>query len=273
MKNSSKKVIAMLLVLCMGVLFVGCSKAESDTNEELTKIEKIKKAGKIVVGTCADYPPYEFHKEIDGKDMIVGFDIEIAKVIAADLGVELEIKDMKFDGLLPALVSDKIDFIAAGMSVTEERLKSVDFSKTYYTEVQKIILKKELEDQVKTKEDLKGLKIGAQKASTQEKIAQRIDGVEVKGLGKITDLILNLTNDKVDGVVLVEPVAKAYAEQNPNLFVPDMTLDSTGEDGVAIAINKGNEELVEAINKTLDQLTKEGKIDQFITEAITLSEE
>ena len=143
MLKNNVKLISVMLILVMLMSMAACSTQTSSgkagrrakASEEPKasgKIDEIKAKGKIVLGTAADYPPYEFHKEIDGKDNIVGFDIEIAKAIAADLGVELEIKDMKFDGLLAALVAEDIDFIVAGMVATEERKQSVDFSISYY---------------------------------------------------------------------------------------------------------------------------------------------
>lgn len=261
-KKKGKGIIAILLILSLLLAFSGCTKE--------SKLEQIKKKGKIVLGTAADYPPYEFHKEIDGKDTIVGFDIEIAKAIAEDLGVELEIKDMKFDGLLAALVADKIDFIVAGMVPTEERAESVDFTKQYYQAEQSILIKAEDVDKFKTKEDFKGALVGAQKSTIQEKIANNIDGAEVKLLSKITDLVLELSNDKIDAIVLVNPVASAYAKSNTKLLVPDISFGT--EEGVAGAVNKGNEELLEAINQTLDKLISEGKIEQFVSEATELAD-
>lgn len=264
-----KKIIAILVLVCMIFVFGACT--AQTTNEE-TKLDKIKKSGKIVLGTAADYPPYEFHKEINGKDEIVGFDIEIAKAIAADLGVELEIIDMKFDGLLAALVTDDIDFIIAGMVANEERKKTVDFSMPYYQAQQRMLVREETKDQLKGPEDFKGLKIGAQKSTIQEEIAlDKFADAEYIGLSKITDLVLELKNKKIDGVILVEPVAVAYEKQNSDLYMPEVILGQ--EDGVAVAINKGNEDLLEAINITLDKLIKEGKIDKFIQDASALADQ
>ena len=135
MKNGIiKKLIAVAAVATIAISMVGCgsnAKKES-TNSNTSALEAIKSKGKLVVGTSADYPPYEFHKEIDGKDQIVGFDIEIAKQFAKDLGVELEIKDMAFDGLLVALQADKVDMVFAGMTPTDERKQNADFSDIYY---------------------------------------------------------------------------------------------------------------------------------------------
>uniref|UniRef100_UPI00101CD915 transporter substrate-binding domain-containing protein n=1 Tax=Anaerophilus nitritogenes TaxID=2498136 RepID=UPI00101CD915 len=177
----------------------------------------------------------------------------------------------KFDGLLAALVANKIDFIIAGMVPTEERAKSVDFTKTYYNAQQRILIRAEDEDKIKSIEDLKGLKIGVQKATVQEEIAKGIEGAQVKSLSKITDLVLELSNKKIDGIILVKPVATAHENNNSKFKVPEISL---GEDeSAAIAINKGNEDLVQEINKILDQLIAEGKIDEFIMEATKLSEE
>lgn len=283
-KKNVKKVISIMLVVVMILALAACSaqtsietKPASDQKpaseqKAAGKVDEIKAKGKIVLGTSADYPPYEFHKEINGKDTIVGFDMDIAKAIAKDLGVELEIKDMKFDGLLAALVADDIDFIVAGMVPKEERKKSVDFSIPYYQAEQKMLVKATIADKIKTIDDLNGLKIGAQKSTVQEDIAtKQIKASEVKALSKITDLVLELKNDKIDGIVLVAPVATAYAKQNQDLVVPDVSFGK--EDGVAVAVNKGNTDLVDAINATLDKLMKDGSIDKFIGDATILSEQ
>jgi len=268
---TSKKMIAIMMVLLMIFTFAACSKTGGTEPQVETKLDKIKKSGKIVLGTAADYPPYEFHKEINGKDEVVGFDIEIAKAIAADLGVELEIVDMKFDGLLAALVADDIDFIIAGMVPKEERKKSVDFSIPYYQAEQRMLIRAEDSDKLKSEEDFKGLKMGAQKSTVQEDIAkEKFADNELISLSKITDLVLELKNKKIDGLVLVAPVAAAYAKQNQDLYMPDILLGK--EDGVAVAVNKGNTVLLDEINKSLEKLMKEDAITKFIQEASDLAD-
>jgi arginine/lysine/histidine transporter system substrate-binding protein len=277
-KKNVKKAVAIILVLVMMFTLAACtaktgSDAKSAEEQKAAgKLEQIKAKGKIVLGTSADYPPYEFHKEINGKDEIVGFDIDIAKAVAEELGVQLEIKDMKFDGLLAALVADDIDFIIAGMVPKEERKQSVDFSIPYYQAEQKMLIKAAAAEKIKSIADLKGLKIGAQKSTVQEDIAKtKMEASEVKSLSKITDLVLELKNDKIDGIVLVAPVAAAYAKQNQDLVVPEITFGK--EDGVAVAVNKGNADLLGAIDKTLNKLMKAGSIEKFIGDATVLSEQ
>ena len=266
MFKSKKLYLLVVMILGVSLLLGGCA---GDTDQ--TKLEKIKEEGKIVLGTAADYPPYEFHKQIDGEDQIVGFDIEIAKEIAADLGVELEIKDMKFDGLLAALKAGNIDFIIAGMVPTEERAESVDFSIPYYEAEQKFLTKVENASVYQEIEDLDGLKIGAQKATVQQEIAEtKIDASEYKFISKITDLVLELKNDKVDGIVLVKPVATSYAQANDDLAVADVSLGK--EDGIAVAVDKGNEDLMTEINSSLERLLENDMITEFIAEATELAE-
>lgn len=269
--------IAMMIAILLSLALAGCGNANgkqaTSSDEAMSSLDKIKEANKIVLGTSADYPPYEFHKQIDGKDKIVGFDIEIAKEIAKDIGVELEIKDMDFDGLLAALDTGNVDIVVAGMSATEERKKSVDFSKEYYTEDQGFLVHVDNKDKYNSIEDLEGLKIGAQKGTVQEEVAEeKIEGAQIKTLAKITDLVLELKNNKIDGLVLAVPVAEMYVANNPDIaLVPQIDLGQG--DGIAVAVKKGNQDLVDSINATIDRLMKDDTLDKFIQEATALSEQ
>ncbi|WP_166242025.1 ABC transporter substrate-binding protein [Paenibacillus turpanensis] len=279
-------ILSVLLMFCVALIASACGAKEvqkpADNNAaqpsaqepakqepaaKPTKLDEIKKAGKIVLGTSADYPPYEFHKTVNGKDEIVGFDIELAKEFAKDLGVKLEIKDMKFDGLLPALQAGNIDVIIAGMTPDEERKKAVDFSKIYYTAVQTVVVRAEDNDKLKTTDDLKGKKVGAQKGSVQEDIvAEQISGSTAKILPKIPDLFMELKSKKVDALVVEEPVAAAYVSKHKDLAISSIPLKQD-EGGSAIAFAKNNPELVEAANKTIDRLLKDKLIEKFVAEA------
>lgn len=269
-----------IVILLLSLSLIGCSNSKkASSNEAVSTIEKIKDSGKIVLGTCADYPPYEFHKQIDGKDTIVGFDIDIAKEVAKDLGVELEIKDMDFNGLLAALDTGNVDFVVAGMVPKEERKKSADFSKVYYNPDQGFLIRVEDKEKYKSIDDLDGMKIGAQKGTMQEDMAlEMFPNSEIKSLGKITDLVLELKNEKLSGVVLATPVATAYDKANPDLTLsPHISFKKedveTMEEGVAVAIKKGEQELVDSINKTIDRITEEKLLEKFIQDATALSEE
>lgn len=276
-KKSLKKFIAVALIVGSIFPFAACGNKDNtvkntDQSSQSQVMQKIKKNGKLVLGTSADYPPYEFHRSVNGKDEIVGFDIEIAKQIAKDLGVQLEIKDMKFDGLLAALDQGNIDLIVSGMTPTEERKKNVDFSDVYYTAVQTIIVRSGDKDKIKTVDDLKGKKIGVQKGSIQEEIAKnQVSGAEAVALPKISDLVLSLKNNRVDAVILESPVATSNLSANKDLVFSDIKLN-TEDAGSAIAVKKGSSDLVNEINKTLSKLKADKSIDKFVTDANNLVE-
>lgn len=259
LKNGCRKLAAGILLMTLTIGAAGCGTSGS-------AVDKIKKAGKIVVGTCADYPPYEFHKQINGKDTIVGFDIDIANEIAKDLGVKLEIKDMKFDGLLPALDTGNVDMVIAGMTPTPAREKNVDFSKIYYTAFQTVVVRTGDTAALNTIDALAGKKIAVQKGSIQEGIAKdQMPKSEIKSLSKISDEVLELKNNKVDALIVEKPVASAYVDKNSDIVISDIKLKQD-ESGSAVAVKKGNKDLKDAINKTLDRLLKDKSIDKMVTD-------
>jgi polar amino acid transport system substrate-binding protein len=275
-KGILSKLFAGVILVTMMATLVACGKKSDDksassttSTKQETKLDKIKKSGKLVVGTSADYPPYEFHKQVNGKDEIVGFDITIANEIAKDLGVKLEVKDMAFNGLLAALNGDKVDMIIAGMNPTPERAKSIDFSKVYYQAVQAIVVRAEDKDKYKTLDSLKGKKVGVQMSTTQEEITKKqIAGAEVVSLAKITDLVLQLKSKKVDAIVVELPVATSYVDKNKDLIVSDMKFDAASQNkGAAVAIKKNSPEFVNEVNKTLDKLMNEKSIEKFVIDA------
>lgn len=273
-KNIFSKVSVILLIGIMVFSLAACStKSGSTATGSNTEVDKIKKAGVLVVGTSGDYPPYEFHKQVNGKDEIVGFDMEIAKQIAKDLGVKLEVKDITFNGLLEALNTNKIDMVIAGMNPTAERAKAVDFSKIYYKAVQTVLIRTEDKDKYKALADLKGMKVGVQMGSVQEQLANdQMKGSTKKSLGKITDLVLELKNKKIDALVIEKPVADSYAAKNPDLFVTDMKFANAEDMGSAIAVRKNSPALVKAINNTIDKLVKNKTIDKLVIDANNMTE-
>lgn len=222
---------------------------------------------KLVLGTSADFAPYEFHKVINGKDEIVGFDIEIAKEIAADLGAELVIEDMGFDGLLPALQSGRVDLVISGMTPTDERKKSIDFSDTYYKSKQVIMIRTEDTNKYQTMADLQNEKIGVQKGSIQETIGQGISGAKLTALDKISDIVLQLQTKRVNAAIVEDTVAAGYLDDVIGL-APIVVDEEQVE--AAIGIRKGNTELLNAVNSTLERLKSENRIEEMVTEASQL---
>lgn len=269
MKGLKKSVLLMLVgVLTLGV--VGCSSSEGDK----TQLEAIKEKGVLTMATSADYPPYEFHKEINGKDTIVGFDVMIAEEVAKNLGVKLEIKDMKFDGLLGALKSGNVDIVVAGMTPTEERKQAVNFTDVYHNGEHTILVKKDNKEKYKSIEDLTKASIAVQKSSLQENIAKDvIKSSNIKSLGKISDVVLELQNNNVDAVVVSKEAITGYLKQYPDIVEASIDLGNDQSEGSAIAINKIDDtSLVDAINEVLDKLKKENKIEEFVEEATQLAQ-
>lgn len=249
-----KKIMSLVLTLVLVLSLSACQSKKS------AGIDSIKQKGKLVLGTEATFPPYE---GIDEKGNIVGFDIDLGHAIAKKLGVELEIKDIKFDGLIPALMGDTIDIIAAGMTVDEERKKSVDFSDIYYTGLQILVIKED-NNAIKTAADMKGKKIGAQLGTTSEKAANLIPGIEFKSMDKVDQLMLSVKNGMLDGVVVDDTVGVEYVKSISGLKIVKIAELNEGEAGMGIAVKKGNTELVQLINDTLKELKSSGEFDKLV---------
>ena len=271
---NKKKIMAVITMIAMALpLFVnlgaGTAHAADKKVAEGTVLARIKKDKELVVGTSADYPPLEFTTSSNGSDQYVGVDIELAKDIAKDLGVKLVIKNMSFDSLLVALETGKIDMVISAMSPSPERKKSVDFSKIYYKPSgEYFLINKRDKNKYKNIKSFKGQTLGAQTGSMQYQLVEsQMKDSKVKGLGKINNLVLALQSGKVSGVVVEELIAKAYAQNNPSLFAvkSDLKEDTQGN---AVAIAKGQPELVKQVNKTIDHVKKDNLIDKkYLPEA------
>lgn len=235
------------------------------------KVQAIQDAGVLVVGTSADYPPYEFHTEIDGQDTIVGFDIAIAQYFADSLGVELKVVDMAFDSLLISLSKGDFDLVMAGLTPSEERKKAVDFTDVFFSNKQIVIIRKDDDALYNTTGDLAGKKGGAQTGTVQMELGANVVGADnVVGLTKFQDLIMELKSGKIDAVFTNSMTAAAYVSGNPDLEIKDIGIDYE-ESGFAGGVQKGNEDLVEYLNGVIDEMQEKGLIDQYVAEAQALA--
>lgn len=268
------KKVVVLLALFLGfitcitpALAAGASSSSNSTSSSAVsgdELAKIKANGKLVVGLSADYPPLEFTKKINGKTEYVGVDIEIAKQIAKDLGVKLEIKNLSFDSLLVAMETGKIDVIISGMNPTAERKQSVDFSDTYYSGGKSFLIMKGDKNKYKNKDSFVGKKVGAQNGTTEYKLIKSdVKGATPEGLSKLSNLVLDLQSRKIDGVLMDSLIAKAYAANNKQFVAIDSGIEvSEDQSGVAVALPKNQPALKTAINKTLGQIKKDNLIDK-----------
>jgi polar amino acid transport system substrate-binding protein len=244
------KRVAVVVLLIGMMIVVTLSFAQSLT--------EIKKRGKLIVGTEPTFPPFEF---VDEKNQVVGFDMDIANELAKRLGVKLEIVNLPFDSLIPALLQGKIDLIIAGMTITEERAKVVDFSKPYFEANQAIVVRKDGKFEPKKLEELVGKKVAVQLGTTGDLVVSEINGVQVVRFQKFTDAFLELQNGRVDAVVLDEAPAKAYVKKFPKFLISAVV--DTGET-YGIAVKKGNKELLNFVNQTLDILKSSGTYNKLI---------
>ena len=272
-KGLIKKVVASALLGIMAMGLVGCGSANNTSSKETKDLlETIQEKGKVVVGMSADYAPYEFHYiDENGKDVIGGFDVDIANEIANELGVELVIQEMDFDALVAALPAGKIDLVISGMNPTEERAKVVDFSEIYYNSQHGILVRAEDVDKYKTFADLEGAKVGAQLGSTQEQIAKdEIPNADLQLLANVNNLILELKSGKVDAIVMEKPVAEMAVKTNPELAVGKPTYEEESG-GNAVGVAKGNEDLLAKVNKVIKELNETEKMDEYILKANELA--
>ncbi len=285
MKNLKLTAILLAILLIVPFALVGCDTSGDDTSsvdatssateadessvdeeseDEITVPESIKSAGKIIMATNANFPPYEF---IDDDGNYAGIDVEIMQAIADLWEVDLEIDNMEFAAILSSIQTGKADVGIAGMTVTEERLESVNFSHTYAKAKQVIIVKEDSE--INGVDDLKGKKVGVQLGTTgaiyaaDDKDEGNIGEVEQYNNG--VDAVLALTQDKIDAVIIDNEPAKVFVEQNEGIKIIDE--EYTDED-YAIAIAKDNTELRDAINEALEILDENGTLQEIIEKYI-----
>lgn len=256
-----KKFLMVLLLMLVGV--VGCG-------QEGITLEDIKNEGTLLVGLSGDYPPYEFFKMVDGKEMLVGFDVMLAEKIAEELGVDVEFKNMDFGGLVGALQSGQLDMVISGMSPNEERLKQVDFSDFYHTGGNAVLVRESEAANYQTEADLKDIKIGTQLGSIQSPIAESFTS-EVKELATTQSIVLELSNGNVDAVIIGEDIADRYAEEFDNVVVSGIVVGA--EESMAVAMPKGSEELVTKVNDLIASLKSDGTLDRMLEEAMQLANE
>ncbi|WP_442945138.1 ABC transporter permease subunit [Nostoc sp.] len=214
--------------------------------------------------TSPDYPPYEFYDTKGGERQIVGFDVDIAKTLAQELGFKLQVVESDFNGLIPALQAKRADFVMAGMTPTPERQKNVDFSIIYYQAKDTIVAPKN--SNLKQTQDLAFKKVGVQLGTIQEqnakKIAQKVTGIQLKQLNKVPEIIQELKSGRIDAAIVEDTVARGFAQANTDLEFNVISSDEVS--GSAIAFPKGSG-LVEPFNKVLQQMKDKKELEKLVT--------
>ena len=267
-KNLWVKLGAGLAALSLLSACGGGAKADSNEDSGNHGEDKIKSAGVLKVGTEAQYAPYEF-KDADAK--IVGADIALAQKIADDLGVKLEVVDMKFEGIIPAVQSGQVDLGIAAFSNTPERAKEVDFSNIYDKSEQMLVVDAQNKDKYTSVDALSGLKVGAQKGTIQSNlITKELTKSTLFELDKFSALALEVQNGNIAGLVADASVAKSLISGScGKLAAANFTFTSeAAKVGKAVVIKKGNSGLVDAVNKSVDAFVSDGSWDKAYAQAV-----
>jgi ABC-type amino acid transport substrate-binding protein len=247
-----KKLLSIMLasILVIGILGA-CSKKEENASGKKV----------LVMGTSADYKPYEYIDSAKSEE-IIGFDVDIAKYIGKELGYEIQIKDMDFGGLLTAMEAGKVDFVMAGMTPTEKRKKNADFTDIYYTAKNLIISK---DGSIQKLEDLKGKTVGVQTGSIQEGKAKELqEKVEFKmeGRNRVPELVQEIQAGRFDAIIIEDTVAKGYLDKFKELKSIEIP-EASDEAGSAIAFPKGSDKTAE-FNKVIKKMQENGEMDKLI---------
>ncbi len=254
------KKLGLLITLILTLVLAACGQNDESGNGEAGEDKKV-----LTMGTSADFAPFE-SRNTSGE--VEGFDIDLAKYIADELGYELKIEDMKFDGLIGALQAKRVDLVLSGMSATEKRAQNVNFSTQYHHSGEMFITLKDSE--VTSLDQLEGKTVGVQLGTIQEEGARKLQETvdfEIKAVDNATILIQELQSNRIDVAYLDKAVATGYINEQGLAGFDDPTSSSPG---MAVAFPKGSE-LVDDVNQVLKEMEENGKLDELKTK--WLSEE
>lgn len=240
------------LVLSVALL-AGCGGAGAKS----ATVDKIKKEGKLVIGTSPDYPPFE---SLDKDNKVVGFDIDLMQAVADKLEVKLEVVQLDFGTLISALQAKKFDVMAAGVSVTPERQKEVDFSAPYLVGKDALLAHKDQAASIKGLADLKGKRVAVQLGTVQSDAAKEVEGAQVKEYDLFTQAAAAVSSKQADVVYLHSYVAQAFTKADPNLVI---AAEVPSKD-TAFALRKDSADLTAVVSETIKELQKNGEFDKLI---------
>lgn len=246
---------------------------DAEIAELAAKVTTIE-SGKIILGTSADYSPYEFHIYDNGVDKIVGFDIDLAQAIADELGVELEIHDIPFDSILMELANGSVDMGIAGFTPTPDRLAAIDMSHLYELQSQSMLIRKADLDKFTSYTDFgAGTSVGAQTGSIQEELALEVTPeAGHTSIQAIPSLVIDLMGEKVDGVVMETAVAEGYVKAQPDdlAILCEIPYESNGK---GVAVKKGNTDLLNFVNAVVTKVVCNGDMEKYIEAANAISDQ
>ena len=285
-----KKIVSLMLALAMVFALCACGSAastpaateapaadaaEAPAADAAAEDAAPAEGGELIMGTSADYAPFEFMYPDESGEMVYGgIDVFAADYIAQAMGKTLKVENMSFDYLLASLQKGDYDIVMAAMEATDERKNAADFSDPYYTDYPAMILvKADKADSFKTLADFDGLSVAAQTATTKEQIVtESMPGANLVSLQNVNDIINQLVNDKIDAAVVDGSVALNFVATNPDLTVASASDELGSAEPYCIAVQKGDPKgLLPAINAAIAQMTAENKIEEFKAQSDELS--
>lgn len=280
--KSMKKLLALMMAAMMLFALAACGSDnggnDANTNDNNNSAADnnggTEEKTKLIVGTSADYAPYEFHTMDNGNDVIVGADIDMINNIAEEMNVDIEIKDISFDVLLNELQNGTIDFVIAAMASNEERLAQADASAAYHSDdYQRVVIKAENADKYTSFDDFKGAKVAVQSGAIQVGLAEdNLTGCELLVLQSVPDMFNNLINGKCDAVLVDGSVAEGYVESNDGLVILDK--DFPPIDGSCVWVQKGDPEgILDSINSTIESVLNTDQYKTWLADAEELAGE
>lgn len=267
-----KKGLLTLFILVLMVGLVGCSGGEEQPTEKepATGEEQVAEGqeetdasnGTLTVATSADFPPFEYIEIVDGKDQIVGFDIDLMKEIGKELGKEVKIENMTFDGIVAAVQTGKVDIGISGLNPEPEREEKVNFSDPYYYASQALLVKEEDGD-ITSMDQLEGKVVGSQIGSTSDQVISEFEGVEVKKYDLVPDAVQDLNNERIDAVVVEDAIAAEMVNEMEGLKVVIPEELKADAQPFGIIMPKEEEELLNDVNTALQNIIDSGKYDEL----------
>ncbi|MFZ3589837.1 amino acid ABC transporter substrate-binding protein [Bacillus sp. DJP31] len=247
------KNLLLLLSISLGLLFVsGCSGEDAAKTDDGDLLSSIQEKGELLIGTEGTYPPFTFHDE---SGELTGFDVEIARGIAERLGVEPVFKETQWDAIFAGLDAERFDMIANQVGIKPDRVEKYDFSDSYISSSAVLVGHKENND-IKGFEDIKGLKAAQSLTSNYANISKE-NGAEIVGVEGFTQAIELITSKRVDVTINDKLSVLDFLNQKPDADIKIIaTSDDAGPSG--LMFRKGNESLVEAVNKALAEMKDDG---------------
>lgn len=273
MKKITGIIVTALALFALGACGSSGGSSSSSSDKSDNQLAAIKKRGVLKVATSADYAPFEFHTMVDGKDKIVGSDIDLVNEIAKELGVKAEVSDMSFNTVLASLKEGKSDIAISAISATDERKEQFDFTDNYYNPPQVIVINKKNKDTYTSTDALKDKNVGAQKGSIQEDVVKtQIEGSKLVTIDKVPNMVVEVNQGSLDAMVVEKTIAESYIAQNPDLTIADITLKPSADEAFAIVLPKGSSDLQKELNTIIKKLNDEGKVEEFIKKNNELAE-